>query len=85
MSSVTHQIEMLENFKKYAEKAGVREIEVCSGCGKEGCDSCPCGTSYVVRNELADKLKKALAHFGVTDVDKFLKGLSHEESSSSKA
>ena len=31
---------------------GCREVEVCSGCGKENCTGCPCGTSTTVKEKL---------------------------------
>jgi hypothetical protein len=37
------------------EKAEYYEAELCSGCGKEGCDSCPCGTFKVIRKRAALK------------------------------
>jgi hypothetical protein len=29
-------------------------VEVCQGCGKENCDSCPCGT-YFVKREIKEQ------------------------------
>lgn len=72
--SLSDGIRQLENFKKYAAREGCFEVEVCSGCGQEGCDSCPCGTSYKVVNRRADLAELILKkEFGVTDVAAFAK------------
>lgn len=68
--SLSTQIEMLENFKKRAEELGCVELEVCSGCGQPGCDSCPCGTSFIVRNLEARKLRNVLKSVGITEPEK---------------
>lgn len=31
--------------RQQKQSCGCIEIDVCSGCGKEDCDGCPCGTS----------------------------------------
>lgn len=67
---IRSEVELLEKFKEYAVKAGCIEVEVCSGCGKEGCTGCPCGTSYKVRNIEADRLRRVLASIGVDHPEK---------------
>ena len=68
--SLSAQIEHLENFKKHAEKLGCIEVEVCLGCGQPGCDSCPCGTGYSVRNVEARKLRNILKSLGIDHPEK---------------
>jgi len=40
-----------ETIRGQAIRAGCVEVEVCLGCGKEGCDSCPAGTGMVLRRQ----------------------------------
>jgi len=53
----------MNNFEKLRAAAisvGCEELEVCSGCGRPGCDGCPCGTHKVLVNARAEAAEAVL-------------------------
>lgn len=44
------RIEELEKFKEATLSIGIEEVEICMGCGREGCGNCPAGVTYTVKN-----------------------------------
>lgn len=65
--------DLAEAIRKSAIGAGCEEVWVCSGCGEEGCDSCPCGSAKILKNSRAlqseaklKSIREAMEEFSLT-------------------